>query len=187
LELTQVQAHLKLGRQLQDQLQNLQSSYSLPRTSDRNTAIGVVEGRDMPFYADSKINDRDIYKNYTDFDKVAVPCYNFLGDISLPMRLTPDLNLYHPKEPGFTRGKEKCAERKIINEIIRVVGKNNLERDSYSVNIYTDKEPCMYCLSLLKVQLPMLYSKLNVQIYFEQQLNDMQNTPEVFSPEYQFK
>jgi|SRR5690606_30320543 len=184
----QVQAHLQRGQQLQKMLYQLQKTYSLPASKGkRNTAIGIINNIQLPFYADSKLNSVKHYKPYLGLYKVAFPCHNFLGDITLPMRLTPELNFYHPSTPRFTFGKEKCAERKIINEMIRHLKKSGNEKKELSIEIYSDKEPCIYCLSAIKVQLPMFYPNLQVKIYFEQQLDDMVHNPGDFSPEYKNK
>jgi hypothetical protein len=185
---TQVQAHLQIGQQLQTKLQYLQKTYNLPKGSkSRNTAIGIVDYIKLPFYADSKKNSVNDYNKFPGLQSVAIPCHNFFGDISLPMRLTPELNFYHSASSGFSFHKGKCAERKIINEMIRHLKKLGKEKEKLTISIYSDFEPCMYCLSALKVQMPMLYPNFEVKIYFEEQLDDMVKNPNDFHPEYKIQ
>ncbi|WP_237982037.1 deaminase domain-containing protein [Bacillus thuringiensis] len=180
----QVQFHLNKGLELQSKLRGLQEEYKLPTNKDRNTAIGIIDTIKLPFYADSKLNKQEEYEPFIGLHSQSIPCYNFLGDITLPMRLTPDLNFYQPSKPGFTRGKEKCSERKIINEMIRRLKENKNQDDKLNIHIYTEKEPCAYCLIAIKFHLAMLYPNIQVKIYYEQQLTDMAERADDFSPEY---
>ncbi|MDP9740681.1 UNVERIFIED_ORG: hypothetical protein QFZ59_002511 [Bacillus sp. B2I3] len=183
----QLDAHIKMGQKLQSQLKELQANFKLPIDKGGNTAIGIIDEKGLPFYADSKLNDEEAYTSFTGFQDVAIPCFNFFGDITLPMRLTPDLNFYHPKERGFTKGKEKCSERKILNEMIRELKKRKEQDKELTIHIYSEKEPCVYCFIAIKVQLALVRPNLQVKVYYEQLLSDMITYPEAFSPEYKIK